>query len=84
MKFGPTFYDELKAAGLAGLPFSWGEDGVYVTDAITPEQKAAIEAVIAAHDPMAIGPDRKKPIRDAVTGANSLVELKQVILDYLV
>lgn len=84
MEFGPTFYDELKAAGLAGLPFSWGDDGAYYTDAITPEQRAAIEAVIAAHNPLATPPDKGKAIRDAVAGATSLVELKQVILDYLV
>ena len=41
MKIGPTFYAELQAAGLAGLPFSWGEDGLFFSASITPEQRAA-------------------------------------------
>lgn len=49
---GPNFANELAAAGLIGLPFSWGTDGVieYGT-AISSAQKTAIEAVLAAHDP---------------------------------
>lgn len=51
---GPTFTEELAAAGLSGLPFSWTADGVFIYgDAITPAQRAAIEAVYAAHDPTA-------------------------------
>lgn len=47
---GPTFVDELAAAGLVGLPFTWGSDGkIQYGDAITPEQRAAIETVVAAH-----------------------------------
>lgn len=44
-------HEELLAAGVAGLPFSWTEDGTLnLSDAITPEQRATIEAVFAAHD----------------------------------
>ena len=51
---GPTFEKELSAAGLHGLPFSWGADGVIVgRDDLTEEQNAALDAVIAAHDPEA-------------------------------
>jgi hypothetical protein len=49
---GPNFVNELKAAGVLGLPFAWGEDGaIQYGAAITPVQQAAIEAVYAAHDP---------------------------------
>ena len=47
---GPHFVDELKAAGLIGLPFSWGADGVTYGSTMTAQQIAAVEAVIAAHD----------------------------------
>jgi hypothetical protein len=54
---GPTFEDELKVAGLLGLPFSWGADGsIAFGEAITPGQEAAVLAVYAAHDPMQVEP----------------------------
>jgi hypothetical protein len=44
---GPSFYDELVAAKLAGLPFSWSPEGIFnFSDEMTEEQ-----AVIEAHDP---------------------------------
>src|ERR1700694_4735954 len=52
MKIGPTFYGELLAAGLAGLPFSWGDDGVVQgRQNLTALQNAALDQVIAAHEP---------------------------------
>jgi hypothetical protein len=54
-KIGPSIGDELDAAGVAGLPFSWREsDGVVRTDdpALTPSQRTAILAVFAAHSPL--------------------------------
>lgn len=49
---GPSFYDELVAAGLSGLPFSWGDDGSFVfSDEMTQEQVAAVQAVYEHHDP---------------------------------
>lgn len=46
------FADELQAAGLLGLPFSWGEDGALEFGAsITADQRAAIQAALANHDP---------------------------------
>lgn len=49
---GPTFPDELKAAGLLGAPFAWGADGTFSYD---PSMKQtdidAIQKVYAAHDP---------------------------------
>ncbi|WP_312993958.1 hypothetical protein [Achromobacter animicus] len=64
-KIGPTFHAELMAAGLAGLPFIWREDGTFLftteaTDispvAMTPDQIDAVLAVYAAHDPEAPAP----------------------------
>jgi len=53
-KIGPSISDELKAAGVAGLPFSWRDsDGALRTDDpnLTVAQRTAIQAVFAAHDP---------------------------------
>jgi hypothetical protein len=51
-QIGPSFYDELIAAGVAGLPFAWAPDGTITFDAaMTLSQKATVEAVYAAHDP---------------------------------
>lgn len=55
-KYGPTLVKELADAGVAGLPFSWNDDGVYFDPAVTDEQKATVLAVIAAHDPTATLP----------------------------
>ncbi len=50
--FGPTFADELDAAGLAGIPISWGDSGeIFGRDRLTADQAAALDAVVAAHDP---------------------------------
>lgn len=68
MNFGPSFPFELAAAGLFGLPFSWSENGINFGDithldgsvtaneAMTPELRAAVYAVVAAHDPDASAP----------------------------
>lgn len=54
---GPTFGAEIEAAGLAGLAFSWTADGLLTFgDAISAEQRAAIEAVYAAHNPATQAP----------------------------
>lgn len=53
-KIGPSIGDELAAAGVAGLPFSWNPaTGQLRTDdpALTAAQRTAILAVLAAHDP---------------------------------
>lgn len=50
---GPSFSDELKTAGLLGLPFSWGSDGIIQYDArMTQAQIDEVNAVYAAHDPI--------------------------------
>ena len=54
---GKTFSDEIHAAGLSGLPFSWGDDGVIQFGAaMTQQQIAAVQAVYDAHDPDAAPP----------------------------
>jgi hypothetical protein len=50
---GPTFADELREAGLAGLPFSWTPDGLHDTSQLRPDQLDAVNAVLAVHDPSA-------------------------------
>lgn len=57
---GTSFFKELKLAGLLGLPFSWGADGeIYFSEGMTEEQIAAVNAVYAAHDPLANVPTAK-------------------------
>ena len=52
-QLGKTFGDEVLAAGLGGTPFSWGEtdDSIHGRDALTVEENARLDEVIAAHDP---------------------------------
>lgn len=64
-KIGPTFHAELMAAGLAGLPFVWHDDGTFLfttepsgmaPNPMTQQQVDAVLAVYAAHDPDAAPP----------------------------
>jgi len=50
---GPTFGDEVIAAGLGGLPIVWGATDETITgrENITAAQNATLDGVIAAHDP---------------------------------
>jgi len=52
-QLGPTFSDEIIAAGLGGLPFAWGatDDDITGRDALTDTQNTTLDGVIAAHDP---------------------------------
>ena len=51
---GSSFATEVEAAGLMGLPFGWSSDGtISGRDNLTLQQQAALDAVIAAHDPSA-------------------------------
>lgn len=51
-QLGPTFGDETIAAGLGGLPFSWGktDDEIYGRENLTPQQNATLDGVVAVHD----------------------------------
>lgn len=49
---GPSFAGELQAAGLTGLPFTWGSDGTFNFDpAMSQQQINAVMVVYEAHDP---------------------------------
>ena len=49
---GPSFPTQLAIAGLLGLPFSWTPSGtILYASGVTNDQKTAIAALIAAHDP---------------------------------
>jgi hypothetical protein len=54
-QLGPTFGDEVIAAGLGGLPFSWGatDDTIIGRENLTTEQNTTLDGVVAAHDPTA-------------------------------
>lgn len=55
---GPNFGNEIFAAGLAGLPFSWDAAGhITFNDAMTGPQMSAVQAVYAAHDPSKADPN---------------------------
>jgi hypothetical protein len=71
---GPKFVEELQAAGLLGLPFAWGDDGVIMYDtSMTPVQVAAVQAVLAAHNPSAPATDRDD-LRDAYVAAKAAIQ----------
>jgi len=72
-RIGPSFVSELEAAGLIGLPFSWQPDGVIIYgEDLTVEQRAILDAVVAAHDPTAPAP---VPVPEAVTKYQACVVL---------
>lgn len=49
---GETFGDEIIAAGLQHLPFTWDVNQLYLTDdRLTDQNKADIQAVLTAHNP---------------------------------
>ncbi len=80
MIIGPTFGDEIIAAGLGGLPFSWNTLGdINYSREITPEQKTAIEAVLAAHDPTAKRVTRKELLTAEIRNALTLADIKTVL-----
>lgn len=77
-RIGPSFDDEIRAAGLAALPFSWGNDGdIQFGASMTQEQRAAVQAVYAAHDPNR----ESSRERDERTAKDRLLALAQLIKD---
>lgn len=51
MIIGPTFSEELEAAGVLTAPIFWSADGVTFDPTITPEVRSKVESVITNHDP---------------------------------
>ena len=81
---GPTFGDEILAAHLNGLPFSWGEDGVFeFHPSMTQAQNDAVLAVYAAHDPTKQLPDPKGKAKSALAkiADKDVRDALQAILD---
>jgi hypothetical protein len=52
-QLGPTFGNEVAAAGLGGLPFAWGttDDSITGRENLTTEQNTTLDGVVAAHNP---------------------------------
>ena len=50
---GPTFGDEIIAAGLGGKPLAWGatDDTITGREHLTSTENTTLDGVIAAHDP---------------------------------
>lgn len=72
---GVHFSNELEAAGLLGLPFSWGGDGSFTfAEGMAQAQIDAVMAVYAAHDPDAVLPD---PVPEVVTMRQARLALLQ-------
>jgi hypothetical protein len=68
---GPHFPDELRAAGLLNLPFTWGPDGAIQYDArLTANQRTAIQAVLAAHNPATPADPTAQQVAAGVVVAN--------------
>ena len=85
MRIGPTFGDELAAAGVGCLPVVWDcvAGTIDTSDPnLTAAQIASIEKVLAAHDPT-----KQLPQTDLVTALanqiktdpNGLAAIKQVL-----
>lgn len=51
IRIGPNFGNELVEAGLHPGPVSWTAEEVNILDTATPQERAAIQAVIEAHNP---------------------------------
>ncbi|WP_185066847.1 hypothetical protein [Pseudomonas frederiksbergensis] len=52
-QIGESFSDELKAAGLFGLPFSWGDDGTFTFDPSMKQKDInAVLKLYDEHDPL--------------------------------
>ncbi|CAL8476392.1 tail fiber assembly protein [Caballeronia sp. S22] len=67
---GPSFADELAAAGLSGLPFSWTSDGDFTySESMTADQIAQVQAVYDAHDPTKGSIYANTATRDALLAA---------------
>jgi hypothetical protein len=49
---GPTFGNEVIAAGLGGKPFSWGDtdDSIVGRENLSAEENTTLDGVVAAHD----------------------------------
>ena len=74
---GPSWWSEMRAAGLAGLPISAGEDADIggAWDSLTTQQQDAVRAVYAEHDPTRPDPDVVQEQAEDADRRGKLVEL---------
>lgn len=72
-KIGPRFVEELQAAGLTGLAFSWTNQALGDLSALTPQQRDTLNTVLAAHDPTL--PATKQARADAISTDADAVDL---------
>jgi hypothetical protein len=81
MRINPElFAKQLRAAGLADLPIAWNTTSVLNLELLTTEQRQAVEAVIAAHDPDAPESlaDYKTKAKDAIDQAAGRARAKYI------
>lgn len=79
MKIGSTFGDELAAAGLSDVVATWGDDGSITYHAgASPEQIAAVEAVLVTHEPNAARASDLRAQRDALLAACDWTQCRDV------
>lgn len=52
-QLGPTFGNEVMAAGLGGKPFGWGDtdDSITGRENLSPADNTTLDGVVTAHDP---------------------------------
>jgi hypothetical protein len=52
-QLGPTFGDEVVAAGLGGKPIAWGatDDSITGRENLSPADNTTLDGVVAAHNP---------------------------------
>lgn len=67
---GPSFADELAAAGFMGQPFSWQADGtIFFPDGTAQTLITGVEAVYAAHDSSTLSMAEKEAQQAALMAA---------------
>jgi hypothetical protein len=77
MKIGPTFSDEVFAAGLGGLPFSWCDDGTYDIAQLSEEQKQRFLELLGKHDPTKRRPDPLQARLEAIEERLAALERRE-------
>lgn len=89
-KIGPTFGDELAAAGLGGTPCAWCPDGTYNIAMLPAAQQQTFLRVLVAHDPTRLpaGILRYSQFRALFTAAENqaitiAAQSKYAVLDWL-
>ena len=72
-RIGPSFAAELAAAGIDKPRAAWTEQEIRFLPDCPPAQRAAINAVLAAHDPEATV-EREPPLMERIAALEAQVE----------